>query len=47
MSKHEVKREMKQSEGDPLLKGAIRSRQMAMSRNRMMADIAAGRRRAW
>jgi flagellar biosynthetic protein FlhB len=40
MSKHEVKREMKQSEGDPLLKGAIRSRQMAMSRNRMMADIA-------
>lgn len=40
MSKHEVKQEMKQSEGDPLLKGAIRSRAMAMSRNRMMADIA-------
>jgi flagellar biosynthetic protein FlhB len=40
MSKHEVKQEMKQSEGDPLLKGAVRSRQMAMSRNRMMADIA-------
>jgi flagellar biosynthesis protein FlhB len=40
MSKHEIKREMKQSEGDPLLKGALRSKQMAMSRNRMMADIA-------
>jgi flagellar biosynthesis protein FlhB len=40
MSKHEVKREMKQSEGDPMLKGAVRSRQLAMSRNRMMADIA-------
>jgi flagellar biosynthetic protein FlhB len=40
MSKHEIKQEMKQSEGDPLLKGAVRSRQMAMSRNRMMSDIA-------
>ncbi len=40
MSKHEIKQEMKQSEGDPLLKGAIRSRAMAMSRNRMMADLA-------
>ena len=40
MSKHEIKQEYKQSEGDPQLKGAIRSRQIAMSRNRMMADVA-------
>jgi flagellar biosynthetic protein FlhB len=40
MSLYEVKQEHKQSEGDPQLKGAIRSRQIAMSRNRMMADIA-------
>jgi flagellar biosynthetic protein FlhB len=39
MSKDEVKQEHKQSEGDPQLKGAIRSRQLAVSRNRMMADI--------
>lgn len=39
MSKDEVKQEHKQSEGDPLLKGAIRSRQLAAARNRMMADI--------
>ncbi|GII26150.1 EscU/YscU/HrcU family type III secretion system export apparatus switch protein [Planosporangium mesophilum] len=39
MSKHEVKQEHKQQEGDPLLKGAIRSRQMAMSRQRMMSDL--------
>ena len=40
MTKDEVKREHKQSEGDPLLKGAIRSRQLSISRNRMIADIA-------
>jgi flagellar biosynthetic protein FlhB len=39
MSKDEVKQEHKQSEGDPQLKGAIRSRQLAASRNRMMADV--------
>lgn len=39
MSKDEVKQEHKQTEGDPLLKGAIRSRQLAASRNRMMADV--------
>lgn len=39
MTKEEVKQEYKQSEGDPMLKGAIRSRQLAMARNRMMADI--------
>ena len=40
MSKKEITDEHKQSEGDPMLKGAIRSRQLAMSRNRMMSDIA-------
>lgn len=40
MSKNEIKQEHKQQEGDPLLKGAIRSRQIATSRNRMIADIA-------
>ncbi|WP_243056458.1 flagellar biosynthesis protein FlhB [Nocardioides sp. SR21] len=39
MSKEDIKQEHKQSDGDPLLKGAIRSRQLAMARNRMMADI--------
>jgi flagellar biosynthetic protein FlhB len=39
MSKQEVKEEHKQSEGDPNLRSAIRSRQIAMSRNRMMADL--------
>ncbi|MGV8967677.1 MAG: EscU/YscU/HrcU family type III secretion system export apparatus switch protein [Cellulomonas sp.] len=40
MSTQEIKQESKSSEGDPLLKGAIRSKQLAMSRNRMMAGIA-------
>ncbi|WP_432536749.1 EscU/YscU/HrcU family type III secretion system export apparatus switch protein [Kineococcus arenarius] len=40
MSKQDVKQEHKNAEGDPLLKGALRSKQMAMSRNRMMADVA-------
>lgn len=39
MSKKEVRDEHKNSEGDPLLKGALRSRQLAAARNRMMADI--------
>ena len=39
MTKHEVKQESKQTEGDPLVKGAIRSRQLAAARNRMMADV--------
>ena len=39
MSKDDIKQEHKQSEGDPMLKGAIRSRQLAMARNRMMSDI--------
>lgn len=39
MSLKEIKDENKQSEGDPQLKAAIRSRQIAMSRNRMMAEV--------
>ncbi|WP_433298509.1 EscU/YscU/HrcU family type III secretion system export apparatus switch protein [Actinoplanes sp. CA-030573] len=39
MTKEEVKQENKNSEGDPLIKAQIRSRQMAMARNRQMADI--------
>ena len=40
MSVRDVKQEMKQAEGDPHVRGAIRQRQMEMSRNRMMADVA-------
>jgi flagellar biosynthetic protein FlhB len=39
MTKEEVKQEHKQTEGDPILKSAIRSRQLAAARNRMMADV--------
>lgn len=39
MTKQELKEEFKSAEGDPRLKGAIRSRQLAMRRNRMMADV--------
>jgi flagellar biosynthetic protein FlhB len=39
MSKQDIKDEYKKSEGDPHVKGQIRSRQMAMSRNRMMAAV--------
>jgi flagellar biosynthesis protein FlhB len=40
MSVYEIKQEHKQSEGDPHVKGQRRATQMAMSRNRMMADMA-------
>lgn len=40
MTRKEVMDEHKQSEGDPQLKGAIRSKQLAMSRNRMMSEVA-------
>ena len=40
MSKQDIKDEHKQADGDPQMKGAIRQRQMSMSRNRMMADVA-------
>ena len=39
MTKEEVKQEAKNTEGDPHVKGQIRARQMAMARNRQMADI--------
>jgi flagellar biosynthetic protein FlhB len=39
MTKEEVKQENKNAEGDPLIKAQIRARQMAMSRNRQMADV--------
>ncbi|MFU8947282.1 flagellar biosynthesis protein FlhB [Mycetocola zhadangensis] len=40
MTKKEVRDESKSSEGDPLIKSQRRSRQLAMSRNRMIAAIA-------
>lgn len=40
MTPREIKDEMRQSEGDPQMKGAIRSRQMMMSRNRMLSAVA-------
>lgn len=39
MSKEEVKREHKESEGDPQLKARIRQQQQAMSRGRMMSKV--------
>src|SRR3954466_9040517 len=39
MTKEEVKQENKNAEGDPHLKGHIRAKQMAMARNRQMADV--------
>jgi flagellar biosynthetic protein FlhB len=39
MTKEEVKQENKNTEGDPQVKGQIRARQMAMARNRQMADV--------
>jgi flagellar biosynthesis protein FlhB len=40
MTKQEVKEEHRHSDGDPHVRAAIRSRQLAMSRNRMMAELA-------
>jgi flagellar biosynthetic protein FlhB len=39
MTKQEVKDEMKQSEGDPFIKGKIKSKQLMMARSRMMKEI--------
>ena len=39
MSKQEIKDEMKNMEGDPLIKGKIKQKQMEMSRQRMMAEV--------
>lgn len=40
MSKQELKDDHKRTEGDPLVKGQIRAKQRAMSRNRMLAAVA-------
>ncbi|WP_017429028.1 flagellar biosynthesis protein FlhB [Vreelandella jeotgali] len=39
MSKDEVKREHKESEGDPQVKARIRQQQQAMARGRMMSEV--------
>jgi len=39
MSKDDVKQEHKSTEGNPLIKGQIKGKQLAMSRMRMMAEI--------
>ncbi|MCE1190492.1 MAG: flagellar biosynthesis protein FlhB [Ignavibacteria bacterium] len=39
MTKQEIKEENKQSDGDPLIKSKIRSKQLMMARNRMMKDV--------
>jgi flagellar biosynthetic protein FlhB len=39
MSKEEVRRENRETEGDPHVKAAIRSQQREMARRRMMADV--------
>ena len=39
MTKQEIKDEFKSNEGDPHVRGMRRSRQLAMARNRMMADV--------
>jgi flagellar biosynthesis protein FlhB len=39
MTPREIKDETRQAEGDPMVKQAIRSRQVAMSRNRMLAAV--------
>lgn len=39
MTKEEVKEEMKQSEGDPMVRGRIRQKQREITRRRMMAAV--------
>jgi flagellar biosynthetic protein FlhB len=40
MSRKDIKDEMKQAEGDPMVKASLRRRAMMIARNRMMADVA-------
>ena len=40
MTKHEVKEELRTTEGDPRIRSAIRARQMALRRRRMIRDVA-------
>lgn len=39
MSREDVKRENRMSDGDPLLKGLLRGKQRELSRNRMLSDL--------
>ena len=39
MTRHELREELKEQEGDPLMKGRIRSIQMNIARKRMMAEV--------
>jgi flagellar biosynthesis protein FlhB len=39
MSKEEIKEDIKRSEGDPFMRGRIRSQQRALARNRMMSNV--------
>lgn len=39
MTKQEVKEESKEQDGDPLIKGKIRQKQMMIARSRMMKDV--------
>lgn len=39
MTKHEIKEEFKQTEGDPLIKSKIREKQRRMAMSRMMQDV--------
>lgn len=39
MTREEVKKEAKETEGDPVVKAAVRSQQREMARRRMMADV--------
>ncbi len=41
MTKHELREESKSTEGNPYVRGAIRRRQRQLSRNRMLAAVAA------
>jgi flagellar biosynthesis protein FlhB len=40
MSRHEIKEEMREQEGDPLLKSQLKSLRQKMSRRRMMSEVA-------
>ena len=39
MSREEVRKEARETEGDPIVKAAVRSQQREMARRRMMADV--------
>jgi len=39
MSKHDIRQEYKESEGDPHVRSRMRSNRLAMSRNRMIGDV--------